>query len=95
MVKNARKKSGASNIRPLNKPLAIAVLYRNDGSPITLKLRDRWMDVESLTDMWRIEDEWWRKQPIARSYYQCTVDKGIIVTVFQDLHTRNWYMQRM
>jgi hypothetical protein len=69
-------------------------VYEN-GTPTELKLRGRWLKVESVDDRWRIDDEWWRDEPVSRMYYECVVDRGIRVTVFQDLVTRQWYRQRM
>jgi hypothetical protein len=66
-----------------------------DGFPKVLKLRDRWVDVEAVSEKWRIDDEYWREQPISRMYYQCVVDHGISVTVYQDLVSSGWYWQRV
>ena len=65
-----------------------------DGSPVSLKLRDRRVTVESVADRWRLDDEWWRGRPVSRMYYECLVDGGLRVTVFQDLVTGEWYQQR-
>ena len=95
MVKNTRKTLGPSDIRSLNQPIAVAVKVDKDGSPSELKLRGKWLKVESVDDRWRIDDEWWRDEPVSRSYFACVVDEGIKVTVFQDLGTKKWYGQRM
>lgn len=62
--------------------------------PIAVKLRGRWLAVESVADRWRIDDEWWREQPVSRTYYECVVDQGLKVTVFQDIRSGRWYEQR-
>ena len=95
MVKDTRKTSSPGDIRPLNQPVTIGVKVNNDGYPVSLKLRGKWLKVESVDDRWRIEDEWWRDQPVSRVYFGCVVDGGIRVTVFQDLVTKAWYGQRM
>ena len=95
MVKDTRKTSGTCDIRSLNQPAAIHVEVDENGSPSELKLRGRWLKVEFVDDMWLIEDEWWRENPVSRMYYECVVDGGIRIAVFQDEVTKRWYRQRM
>ena len=95
MVKDTRKTTGPGDIRSLNEPTALPVKISDDGLLIALKLRGRWLNVESVPDRWRIDDEWWREQPVSRMYYECMVDGGIRVTVFQDLIREHWYWQRV
>ena len=94
MVTNTGAKAGAGALRALNQPRLLAVKADEDGHPIGLKLRGRWVDVETVTDMWRLDDEWWRQQPVSRMYYECVVDQGIRATVFRDLVSGQWYLQR-
>ena len=94
MVKDTRKTSGPGDIRSLNEPIALPAKAGDDGLPVALKLRGRWLSVESVPNRWRIEDEWWRDQPVSRNYFVCVVDGGIGVTVFQDLISEQWYLQR-
>ncbi len=61
---------------------------------MSLKLRGRRVTVESVADRWRLDDEWWRGRPVSRMYYECLVDGGLRVTVFQDLATGEWYQQK-
>ena len=95
MVKDTRKASGSGDIRSLNEPIVLPVKADEDGSPVALKLRRRWIDVESVSDRWRISDEWWREQPVDRIYFTCVVDGGIKITVFQDIISQQWYWQRI
>ncbi len=61
--------------------------------PISLRLHGRWFEVESVEDIWRIDDEWWREEAVSRMYYRCAVDGGMSVTVFHDLINGRWYRQ--
>ena len=61
--------------------------------PVALRLHGRWFEVESVEDMWRIDDEWWRERAVSRMYYMCTVDSGMAITVFHDLIGGKWYRQ--
>ena len=94
MVEDTRKAGGSGDIRPLNQPVVLQVRADDEGIPMSLKLRGKWLEVESVEDRWRIEDEWWRDQPVDRMYFTCVVDGGIKVTVFQDTSTMAWYWQR-
>lgn len=93
MVKDTRTKSGADAIRALNRPRELPVKADGSGLPVALKLRRHWFDVESIADRWRIDDEWWREQPVSRMYYECLVDQGLKIMVYQDLISRRWYWQ--
>ena len=95
MVKDTRETTGLGDIRPLNKPTALLTKADENGLPVALKLRGRWLNVELIPDRWRIDDEWWRDQPVSRNYFTCIVDGGINVTVFQDITSEQWYLQRM
>lgn len=94
MVKDTRAPAGTRDIRALNLPHPLAVKTGGDGGPVALKLRGRWVALEAMVDRWRIDDEWWREQPISRMYYECIVDQGLRVTVFQGLDTGEWFLQR-
>lgn len=64
------------------------------GLPGAIRVRGRWLQVQSVVDRWRIDDEWWRDHPVSRMYYECLVDGGLQIAVFQDLLTGQWYEQR-
>ena len=66
---------------------------KNVKTPISLRLHGRWFEVESVEDIWRIDDEWWREEAVSRMYYRCAVDGGMSVTVFHDLLNGKWYRQ--
>ena len=95
MVKGAGKTGSPGDIRPLNRPTLVAVGTDDSGSPSHIKLRYRWLETESVDDSWRVYDEWWRERPVDRRYFSLIVDGGIRVTVFQDLVSKNWYVQRV
>ena len=93
MVQNTRKAAGAGDIRALNQPRPLSVKAGDDRLPVALKLRGRWLGVEALADRWRIDDEWWREQPLSRMYYECVVDGGLRIMVFRDLVSGEWHQQ--
>ena len=94
MVANTRTTRRTGAARPLNQPVQLSVRSKDDGPPKALKLRGRWVDVDVVSDRWRVDDEWWRERPLSRMYYECVVDQGLKVVVFKDLITGEWYQQR-
>ena len=94
MVKDTGAPGSADAIRALSQPHSLAVKADGEGNPVTVQLKGRWLKVESVADRWRIDDEWWRSDPVTRVYYECMVDQGLKATVFQDLTTGRWYLQK-
>ncbi len=62
------------------------------GTPKAVKYRKRLLQVKEVFNMWRIDDEWWRR-PISRMYYSLEFSRGSRFTVFQHLITEQWYRQ--
>ena len=93
MVTVARAKAGPGALRPLNGPQPLLVQADDWGCPIALSLHGEQLGVGSTEDHWRIEDEWWRDEPVSRSYYEVLLADGLRMTVFQDNATGKWYRQ--
>ena len=89
MVKNSRAASRAGAIRSLNSPRPVIVKAGSNGQPRTIS----GLEVAATEDLWRIDDEWWRERPISRKYWECGLEDGTKVTVFQDLLTGLWSRQ--
>jgi len=49
--------------------------------------------VETVLEVWRIDDEWWR-QPISRRCYEVVLDGGKRAVVFEDLMMGEWFEQK-
>jgi hypothetical protein len=49
--------------------------------------------VESVQETWRIDDEWWRANHIARVYWRVLLEDGRTVDVYHDLARNRWYKQ--
>ncbi len=109
MVANTRTAARAGSIRPLDAPLPVQVEVDGNCQPTAIgvsksksafrkKVDERefacqWRQVSEVMDSWRIDDEWWRKTPIARIYYRVVMEDDRSVTIFQDLVTGAWYRQ--
>ena len=80
-------------VTPLNIPRDIRVTADEDGSPVFVWIRNRQRRVARVRNVWRIDDEWWR-QEIARRYFELELSNGSMITMFQDLISGNWFLQR-
>ena len=49
--------------------------------------------VESVGEIWRIDDEWWRL-PISRRCVEVILEGGKHVVLFEDLTTGEWWVQK-
>jgi hypothetical protein len=63
-----------------------------DGTPKAVKYKMRFVQVKEILNIWRVDDEWWRK-PISRMYYAVESANGSRLTVFHDLIADKWYRQ--
>ena len=50
--------------------------------------------VESIEDVWRVTEAWWREAPQARTYYRVILDGGRLLTLFHDDEQHAWFEQR-
>jgi hypothetical protein len=78
---------------PLNMPRPIQVAVGEDGLPTSVVRAGRRVAVATITDTWRVDDEWWRDE-ISRLYYQLMLADETTITVFEDLIRGGWYAQR-
>ena len=64
------------------------------GQPVAIVLGRGGSEVASIEDRWKVVDEWWRPEPVARMYYQVITDGGRRVTLYRDLVGGGWYRQQ-
>ncbi|MGA3175549.1 MAG: hypothetical protein ABSE25_14160 [Syntrophorhabdales bacterium] len=62
------------------------------GRPETVLIRKRPAKVREVLNVWRIDEEWWRR-PVSRLYFSLEMANGARVTLFCDLLTSRWYRQ--
>jgi hypothetical protein len=53
----------------------------------------QWQEVAAVEDRWRIDDEWWRNEPVSRLYYNVRLDSGQQLVLYRNLVAGNWYRQ--
>ncbi len=80
------RESGEAEAEALDAPIAVRV-EADAGWPIALVERGVPRAVESVEDIWRIEDEW-RRTPVSRTYFEVLLEDGRRLSIFHD-HLRN------
>ena len=91
----------AGRLRPLNSPRPLDVETDANGVPTGLylsaqtgaRLGGHRCAVESVLEKWRIDDEWWREQPVSRVYWRLFLENGCAVDVYHDVARGRWYKQ--
>jgi hypothetical protein len=76
-------------LRALNVPTPVAVALDTRGLPVSVDERA----VETVLEIWRIDDEWWR-ETISRRCYEVVLVGGGRLIVFEDLVTGEWRAQK-
>ena len=93
MADNLKMATDAATYRPLNPPEEVVVRENASGVPIRIGRGSG--AILSVEDRWRIDDEWWRREPVSRMYYLIRLDSGSRLTVYKDLIKGRWYKQRV
>jgi hypothetical protein len=57
---------------------------------VAVRLGRRWVPV-TVEDRWKIDEEWWREEPILRTYF--LLEGSISLVVFKDLLSSKWSYQ--
>jgi hypothetical protein len=92
MVQNSGKTLRFSAYKSVNLPEAIEVREEAAGLPLAV-LTPPQQSVASIEDRWRIDDEWWRSEPLSRIYYAVLFRSGQKLIIYKDLLKNEWYKQ--
>ena len=96
-----------SSLRRVNLPEPVIVEENPSGEPAAVaisqiqnarfEIRDKGKNfnsaVASIEDRWRIDDEWWRSEPVSRLYYSVRLASGQRLVIYRDLISGRWYKQ--
>jgi hypothetical protein len=105
VVPHSRASLRVDRLRALNLPLRVEVELDKQGLPQVVRQRSEesgstspptggWgRRVEEVLEIWRVDDEWWRR-PITRRYVEVLLEGGGHVVLFEDLVTREWFLQK-
>ena len=92
MVENTGKALHVGAYKQVNTPEPIAVEKDSNGFPVTIKLSP-WQSVITIEDHWRIDDEWWRSEPVSRLYFKVQLASEQQLMLYHDLMADSWYRQ--
>jgi hypothetical protein len=92
VVENTGKAPRADTYKPINVPESLTVEEDALRLPLVVRLKRR-EAVISIEDRWRLDDEWWRAEPVSRLYYSVLLTSGQRLVLYKDLITSNWYQQ--
>lgn len=93
MVSHSGRASDTRRIRRLKTPDRIEVDLTDEGVPSRVRLHGAWQDVSPVRKPWRIDQHWWRSEPVSRLYYRVAPPDGSAFTVYQDLSSGEWSRQ--
>ena len=93
MVENTGAALHADASKPVNTPEPVRVEEDAAGLPLAVRLSRRRLRIAGIEDKWRIDDEWWRKEPVSRFYYSVLLTSGQKVVLYKDLISGEWYKQ--
>jgi len=85
------EKGGSRGIFPLVKDL-VAQAGTPVSTPPVIKTAVKQVII-SIEDRWRIDDEWWRSEPVSRLYYAVLFAAGKRLVIYKDLISGQWYKQ--
>ena len=92
MVENTGTALHADASKPVNTPEPVRVEEDASGLPLAVRLPRR-QRIAVIEDRWRIDDEWWRKEPVSRLYYNVLLATGERLVLYKDLISGEWYKQ--
>ena len=92
MVADTGKTLRTDTTKPVNLPELLSVEEDAAGllKAVRLKRRQSIIDIE---DCWRIDDEWWRSEPVSRLYYAVILASGQRMVLSKNLIDKCWYRQ--
>ena len=92
MVADTGKTLHTDTSKPVNLPEPLSVEESSDGLPVAVRLKRR-QKIIAIEDCWRIDDEWWRSEPVSRLYYTVILASGQRMVLSKNLIDKCWYRQ--
>jgi hypothetical protein len=92
VVENSGKTLCPGAFKPVNLPEPLKVEEDSTGRPLAIRM-PRKLVVKTIEDRWRIDDEWWRSEPVSRFYYAVMLGSGQRLVIYKDLVLNCWYRQ--
>ena len=77
---------------PKGQPLA--VVSDTDGTPRSFAWQGHTHPVTGISKRWQVDNGWWRMR-VWREYFKLETGTGLLVIIYRDLLTDQWYLQRL
>ena len=65
-----------------------------DGTPCSFEWQGRPHPITGISKRWRVDNWWWRVR-VWREYFKLETGTGLLVIIYRDLLTDQWYLQRL
>ena len=72
----------------------LSVVADSSGAPKRIKWRRRHHTVQTVSRRWRVDLDWWH-QRIWRDYFEVVTNTGMLLTVYRDLISGQWYLEKL
>jgi hypothetical protein len=92
MVENTRKTYGIDENIALNVPILINVIESKNKFPKEIQIKNKFIKVLSVIDLWHVYGEWWKENSVNRMYYRINSDDRVII-LFKNIDSNLWYLQ--
>jgi hypothetical protein len=73
---------------------SISVVSDTLKTPLSFTWRRRIHKVQYVAKRWRVDVDWWEDR-VWREYFKLSTNTGLLVVVYRDLLTGDWYLQRL
>jgi hypothetical protein len=93
MVGNTGTAPDTRRIRRLKLPHLLEVEASKEGVPLRLRLGGVWQGVTLIRRSWRIDQQWWRGEPVHRDYYHVAPQEGSPLSLYHDIVNGDWFRQ--
>lgn len=50
--------------------------------------------IARVVERWRVDEGWWKKRAW-REYFQVITQTGLLIEIYHDVRTHQWYLQRV
>jgi hypothetical protein len=92
VVQNSGKTLRPGTYKSVNLPEAVEVKEDSAGLPLAVLIPPQ-QSIAAIEDRWRIDDEWWRAEPLSRMYYAVLFKSGQKLVIYKDLLKNEWFKQ--
>ena len=89
-----RSGSTTGRLRRLNQPQPTEVRTADSGVPAEVLFKGSWRRCARVEEVWRVEDGWWRPNPVKRTYFRLALEDDLLLTVYMDHIAAGWWIQR-